>query len=63
MKKLCLLSLLIFLNGSACRKNDVVSNTIQTLQLNYGGEKQISVLNSNGSSTSLTIKCANIIEN
>lgn len=63
MKKLCLLSLLILLNGSACKKNDIVSNPVQTLQLNYGEEKQISVLNSNGSPTLLTIKCTNIIEN
>lgn len=63
MKKLCLLSLLILLNGSACKKNDVVSNPAQTLQLNYGEEKQISVLNPNGSLTLLKIKCTNIIEN
>ena len=63
MKKLCLLSLLIFLNRSACKKNDVISNPVQTLQLNYGEEKQISLLNSNGSLTLLTIKCTNIIDN
>ena len=63
MKKLCLLSFLIFIIGNACKKNDVVSNPVQTLQLNYGEEKQISVLNSNGSPTLLTIKCTNIIEN
>jgi hypothetical protein len=63
MKKLCWLSLLILLNGSACKKNDVVGSPVQTLQLNYGEEKQISILSSDGSSASITIKCTNIIEN
>jgi len=62
MKKIFLAGLLLAISEASCNKNNV-NPSIETVQLNFEEERQISYLNSNGSASSFTIKFINAVEN